>query len=195
MPSNSSDQKCELVKQQAKKGKFLGAGAFGEVREHGAFVIKTEKCKSGFRKRASDFMPNIALYKKALSRVISARLAPRITNAYACGSTCITIMGKAPGITLKKALSQPDAEGAITETYRSINRMHKLLNVSYGHGDLHASNVLVHKAGNRWKAVFIDFALERKLSRSYDWKFIRESIVGTAPRFKELVKNLENKYV
>ena len=193
MPSNSNEAKCEKVKQHARRGKFLGKGAFGEVRDAGHHVIKTEKCKSGFRKKASDFLPNIKLYNRALGRGIRAGLAPRITNAYECGDTCITVMGKAPGTTLTKLLHNPEAPQIMEAVYQGMRKMHSLLNVSYGHGDLHSSNVLVHKAG-KWKPVFIDFALERKLGRSYDWKFMRESIASNNPKYAELAKQLEQKY-
>jgi len=195
MPSNSNPQKCEKVKQEAKKGKFLGKGAFGEVREHGSnYVIKTEKCKSGFRRRASDFIPNVTTYRKILGGVIRAGLAPPIKAAYECGDTCITIMKKAPGQTLSNLLGSPEAPQIIEAVYKGIGKLHSLMKAHYGHGDLHSSNVLVHKSGNKWKPKFIDFALERKLAKSYDWKFIRESISRKSPKYKELTKSLEHKY-
>ena len=195
MPSNSNPQKCEKVKQEAKKGKFLGKGAFGEVREHGAhYVIKTEKCKSGFRKKASEFVPNVTTYRKVLSSVIKAGLAPPIKDAYECGDTCITIMKKAPGQTLTNSLHLPHAPEIIESVYKGIRKLHSLMKAPYGHGDLHSSNVLVHKTGNKWKPKFIDFALERKLARSYDWKFMRDSISQKSPKYKELTKSLEHKY-
>lgn len=203
MPSNSTEAKaaakCDKVLKQAKRGKFLGKGAFGEVRDAGPYVIKTEKCRSGFRKRAKDFLPNIKHYYMALGRVIRAGMAPKVLNAYTCGETCVTVMQKVNPVTVGQALGLKNLDlekkkEVLAIVYKQIAKMHKLLNVPYGHGDLHTNNIMMNYRGKKLYPVFIDFALERKLNRSYDWKFVRESAIDADPRLKDFVKQLEEKY-
>ena len=188
----SSNPKCLKAQKDLTKGKVLGKGAFGTVREWAKNkVVKVETCNEIEYKRKG-FMEDVE-ERKRLTKNLSARgLAAKTLEHMECGNACITFMEKIDGMTLRDYVSKNNSREAqekiIRQAASAIESMHNMISIA--HGDLHTGNIMVT---NKGKIKFIDFAFERRLEKYYDWQFFLESLKKhtsfSGDELKEMVKS------
>ncbi len=169
---------------EMERAPVIGQGKFATVHDwHHDEVVKLEDVTHTEYKRLG-YVEDVHERMKLIEPLVRAHLAPKILGVGKCENMGVTFMKKVHGQTVENILRTGTPESisrVVPRVFLAIKEMHSMLPPEFGHGDLHTGNIFFTTKG---RVNFIDFAFERRLSQSYDWKFFFDAAIEDNPAIK-----------